>query len=246
MERIVLLDGDLLVYRHAAGAEEVIDWGEGQFTHSADMVTASTNLEAEVDQIQREMQADEVILCLSDNDEVDWRKAVMPEYKAHRASVRPPLIRQALKKFALEHFNSKTKRGLEGDDVMGIMATNPKLYPGAEKIIVSADKDMKTIPGQVHNGKKLLTISRKDADRWHMMQTLMGDKSDGYPGCRGVGPVKAEKIVEGGWHAIVEAFLKAGHTEEFALQNARVSRILRHEDFNYKTQEPILWQPSKH
>ncbi len=31
---------------------------------------------------------------------------------------------------------------------------------------------------------------------------------------------------------------------EDALQTARVARILRHTDYNFKTKEPILWQPT--
>ena len=67
-----------------------------------------------------------------------------------------------------------------------------------QAIIVSQDgvKDMKTIPTIVWDGKDLLTISEPWADYWHLYQTLVGDTSDGYKGCPGVGKVKAEKLLE--------------------------------------------------
>jgi hypothetical protein len=38
-------------------------------------------------------------------------------------------------------------------------------------------------------------ITEAQADRFHMIQTLTGDVTDGYPGCPGIGPVKAEQIL---------------------------------------------------
>ena len=42
---------------------------------------------------------------------------------------------------------------------------------------------------------------------------------------------------------MVRPFKKAGLTEDDALVQARVARILRAEDFNFETQEVILWNP---
>jgi len=45
------------------------------------------------------------------------------------------------------------------------------------------------------------------------------------------------------WHTVVSHYEKAGLTEDDALVQARVARILRASDFNFTTKEPILWQP---
>ena len=80
-----------------------------------------------------------------------------------------------------------------------------------------------------------------------MKQTLTGDTVDCYPGCPGVGPVKAQRILdEDGdeydlWLNVVMAFEKAGLTEEDALVQARLARILTTSDYNYDKEEPILW-----
>jgi 5'-3' exonuclease len=142
--------------------------------------------------------------------------------------------------------------GLEADDVLGIFATrDPKA------IICSMDKDMKTIPCNLWNGTDLLKVSEAEADYFHLHQTLTGDTTDGYPGCPGIGPVKAAKLLDAPmkpelltevrvpalWKVVVVAFEKAGLTEEDALRQARLARILRDCDWDSKNKEPILWSP---
>lgn len=46
------------------------------------------------------------------------------------------------------------------------------------------------------------------------------------------------------WDAIVSNFRKAGLTEEDALVQARVARILRASDYDFTKKEPILWTPN--
>ncbi len=46
------------------------------------------------------------------------------------------------------------------------------------------------------------------------------------------------------WKTVKEAFEKAGLTEDDAYRNARLARILTCEDYDYKTEQPILWCPS--
>ncbi len=243
-DRLLLIDGDLFAYRHSAAAEKATDWGDGQWTLHADFDTASVNMEAEIDALVDKLDGVQTVVCLSDDDHSWRRERVYHLYKEHRDDVRKPMILAQMKAHLHERYEVRTKPTLEADDVMGIIATNPKLYPGMEKVIVSRDKDMLTIPGLVYHDDQLKGISQEDADRWHLMQTLMGDKADGYPGCPGIGIKRAEKIVDGGWPAVVAAFEKAGKDEDFALQMARCARILRHQDWNYKKQEPILWTPN--
>lgn len=242
--RLLLIDGDLFAYRNAAAAENGVNWGDGQWTLHADFDTASVNMKSEIDSLARKLHGEKIVVCLSD-DEHSWRRErVFSGYKEHRDGVRKPMILADMKQFLRDEYEVKEKPTLEADDVMGIIATNPKLYPDYVKVIVSRDKDMQTIPGLLWHDDKLKTISQEFADRFHLLQTLIGDKADGYPGCPGIGPKRAEKIVEGGWPAIVEAFEKGGKDEDYALQMARCARILRHQDWDYKIKEPKLWTPT--
>jgi len=145
-------------------------------------------------------------------------------------------------------WESYQRPGLEGDDILGILATHPKAIRG-QKIIVSIDKDMKTIPGYVWNPDKddePIFYSTEEADYWHLYQTLTGDTTDGYPGLPGCGPKGAEKVLEDpSWEAVVAAYEKKGLTEEDALVQARCARILRATDYDYAKKEVKLWCPAE-
>ena len=133
------------------------------------------------------------------------------------------------------------KDTLEADDALGIYATK---YPG--NIIVSPDKDMRQIPGKLYDFKETVTISPDEGARWHLIQALAGDNTDGYSGVPGIGVKKAEKIFEEKgytWKAVVETFEEKGMTEDDALVNARLARILTTDDYDHEKREPILWKP---
>ncbi len=62
-----------------------------------------------------------------------------------------------------------------------------------------------------------------------------------------IGPKTASRLLDeaANWDTVVNAYEKAGLTEEDALVQARVARILRASDYDQSTQEPILWTPTK-
>jgi DNA polymerase-1 len=131
---------------------------------------------------------------------------------------------------------------------MGVLATHPKTVRECQPIIISQDKDMQTIPTQVWRQGELMTISEAQADYYHMFQTLVGDTSDGYKGCPGVGKVKAEALLSdhdrSHWDIVKAAYEKAKLTEQDALTQARLARILRWSDWDNTKKEPILWTPT--
>jgi DNA polymerase-1 len=258
--RTLLLDGDTLIFEAAASSEHEVQWESWLWTLHADLDRAIEKFDASVEEIKEGLRGDRVILALS--DDARWRNAVMPEYKAHRHKTRKPVVYKPLREYCHEKYETFQRPGLEGDDVLGILATHPSLVKG-EKVVVSIDKDMKTIPGLHCNYQKcrddglwgVLTVTEDEADYNHMTQTLTGDTTDGYPGCPGIGPVKAEKVLAAAtvgrnlfssslaWPLIVAAYEKAGLNEEVALQNARVARILRADDYDFQAKEPVLWTP---
>ena len=106
---------------------------------------------------------------------------------------------------------------------------------------------MKQIPGVLWNlTDDVEEITKEDGDRWHLMQTLAGDPTDGYPGCPGIGLKRAADLLDKSdnpWKAVCQAFKDKGLSEDIALMNARLAKILQHEDFDHDRQEPILWTP---
>jgi DNA polymerase-1 len=143
------------------------------------------------------LEADDVLICLSD-DIINFRKKVDPTYKSNRSGTDRPVYLYEMKDWLRDFYPSRFLPTLEADDVMGILSTEAH---DEERIIVSEDKDMKTIPGLLyqphHPELGIQEISQDYADFYHMYQTLIGDSTDGYPGCPGVGPKKAVEMLEG-------------------------------------------------
>jgi len=247
--KLLLIDGDIFAYRYAAVAEVATHWGEGLWTLHADEGLAWDNMRTDIESSLTTLEADKLIVCLSSSK--SFRKEwVYPAYKSNRDGVRRPMVLSALKQHIRANYETSEREWLEADDVMGIIATDPLAYPDYDKVIVSADKDMMTIPTAVWNmkfnskGKPIINYITEDvADHLHRVQTLTGDVTDGYPGCKGIGAVRAERIANDGWDAVFETFIKAGHDMEYALSQARCSRILRASDYDFKKEEPILWTP---
>lgn len=265
LKRTLLIDGDIVAFKFSAASQHDIDWGDGVATSHADLEAAKANIDEHIQGLLSTLEAEQYVVALSDPD-ANFRKDLCPSYKAHRVGLKQPTIRRDLEAHLRDAHAAKWKPRLEGDDVLGIIATNPKLYPGTEKVIVSADKDMQTIPCVLYRGDQLRRVSREEADYYHLLQTLTGDRTDGYPGLPGVGPKKAERILAialadfGGvslrhdpdeemeaafmWSAVRCAYHAKGLTAADALLQARLARILRHEDYDYSKKEPILWNPT--
>ena len=67
-----------------------------------------------------------------------------------------------------------------------------------DTIIVSADKDLRQIPGKHYNFVKeeLFEVTPLEGLRFFYKQTLIGDSSDNIYGVKGIGPVKAGKLID--------------------------------------------------
>lgn len=237
---LILIDGDILCYTVASKVEKAINWGDDFWTLHSDLKEAKQRVDVDVVEFVEILGGTDFKVCLS--DPLNFRKNVYPQYKHNRVGVRKPTVFNELRQYIVDTWSVQQWKNLEADDVMGILATGKK-----KAVIVSADKDMKTVPGRFYNPSKpeqgIVEVSLADANRQHLMQTLTGDRTDGYPGCPGIGEVRAEKIVEGGWEAVVEAYVKAGLNEATAVEQARMAYILRHGDYNKKTKEVRLWRP---
>lgn len=243
----LLVDGDILAYRAAMLAEKSINWGEGMWTIHAYENEALDILQNQIATLAEAFPGSESVYALTDG--VNFRTKVYPLYKSNRKEVRKPMLLPFIRQHMLDTYRTYLRPTLEGDDCLGILATSPTIIPG-EKIIVSIDKDMKTIPGRYYdfNKKKLHDLTPEQADWWHLYQTLIGDTTDGYPGCKGIGPVAATRLLEtkgASWETVVTAYAKAGLTEQDALVQARCARILHASDYDFKKKEVVLWTPTR-
>ena len=249
MSRVLLIDGDVVLYQFSTAVEIPIRWDDYIWTLHSDAREAMQKVDGWVNKVMDKLQASKVIMAFSDSD--NWRKEVLPTYKEHRKGGRKPLCFKELREYIENVYPSMCLPTLEADDVLGMLATGYKESSlPKEKIIVSIDKDLKTIPGLLYNpdhpSKGTLTISQEEADYNHLKQALMGDSVDGYSGCPGIGPKTAEKLLSTpSWNTVVQAYAKAGLTEDDALVQARVARILRHGEYNLTHNKVRLWEPPK-
>lgn len=198
------------------------------------------------------------VVMLSGSTANNFRKKLLPTYKGNRKkSVRPPQI-GPLRDALLTHPSMAVRQrdNLEGDDLCGIFSTAQR-GKGRRTVVVTLDKDMRTLPGNHYNPAKpdegIFKVTPKEAALYHMTQTLTGDPTDHYKGCRGIGPKKAFKLLEGCsgrsvedyyrslWKVVVDTYESRGYTKADALVQARCARILQSTDWNPKTKRINLW-----
>ena len=239
----LLIDADLYLYRAAVNAEMEIDWGDDIWSLRTDLKVAKKLFTEEIESFCAILDADDVLLCVSDT--ANFRKTVYPAYKSNRKKNRKPVGYKALVDWAKNNWPSHVQATLEADDILGILGSNDTL----DTIVVSDDKDLMTIPCRLFKPRdgSLSAISKAVADKNFLLQTLVGDSTDGYPGLKGAGPVRAEKILgkRPDFSLVVRAYEGAGSTRVDALTQARCARILRHSDWNEERQKIELWEPSQ-
>lgn len=253
--RIAVIDVDSLLYSIALSAEMC---AKGQGMNGDDMWFTVRNLddcyreaEGRLEEILDKIEADDAIICLSDAR--CFRYDILPTYKSNRIRTRRPPMMVHLREELLERkpFKVLAVKTLEADDVAGITSTSMQKTGTYEPIIVSPDKDLLSIPGLLHRQGLTFEVSISEANRAHLFQTLVGDEIDGYKGLPGIGPKRADKILDDAdtdsvkdmWSSVAAAFIARGHTEMEALQQARVARILRDEDWDRTKREVVLWTP---
>nr|WP_246484210.1 hypothetical protein [Marivibrio halodurans] len=188
------------------------------------------------------------LLCFSSDG--NFRKEIFPEYKANRKGMKRPEHLTAVKDHLSTQHKSLSIPRLEADDVIGIYATSGHFH---KPVIVSTDKDLLSVPARHFNPdkKQKRRTNRFMADYVWMTQTLTGDVTDNYKGAKGVGEKRAERLLEpcstlaDMWEAVLGAFVDAGQSEEDAILNAQVARILRAENYDQDKETIHLWHPTK-
>jgi DNA polymerase-1 len=267
--RTLIIDGDIIAYQSAAAGMTRIDWGDGSDpTVTSDDEYVEHNTRTRMQTIMSACTfsrfSDTIVVAFSCPGRRYWKHRLFPGYKAGR-STRPPGIALA-KKILRDNFATHLFEypGCEADDVMGIYASHLQRSAAVTPIVVSTDKDMRQIEGCHLNPDKIdegvYEISWRDAAYHHIYQTLVGDSCDTYPGCPGIGDVKARHILAAAlenctfkhygnpklyrrllWRGAVKAYRDRGLTPKDALLQARVAYIPDCDHWNGKRIK--LWRP---
>ena len=238
---MLLIDSDFLAYKAAQACEIGIDFGEDVIIAQSQFSEVLRVFHNELNKVTKAMMDDDFILYFSSTE--NFRKKIYPDYKGHRMK-RKPLGYKRLVNYCRKNHNFKLIEGLEADDTIGIEATR---HANPSNIIVSPDKDLKQIPSVLWNlTDDVVEITKEEGDRWHLVQSLSGDPTDGYSGCPGIGVKRATELLdknENQWEAVCKAYRDRGLSDDDALLNARLAKILRNENYDHDRNQPILWNP---
>ena len=224
----VLVDGDILAYRAAfATQDDLPKDAEEKIEILLDFVLEETLDFVTPDQF-------EVYLTGSTNFRFDVAKSY--PYKGNRKASDKPKHLRHVRDYMIDKFGAIVSEGEEADDLIAIEATRC----GPNTVVASIDKDMLQIPCWHFNfnRKEWTQVSEWQGDLFFYTQILTGDAADNIKGLKGIGPVKAAKLLEGItseeglWEACVKAY--DGDTDRI-IENARLLWLRRYEG--------ELWQP---
>lgn len=209
----LLIDGDVIAFISAAAVQRTVQDSYGNVKPFGDLREGEIAVDSLLARYVKAFAADGATLkvCLSDPDD-NWRYQVRRDYKDNRDEDgkfgNRPLLLLPLKKYLREKYGADHLPGCEADDYLSLLMTRPQQdIPNGHApsvICIGRDKDFKSIPGWHYQLPKTLRdepltpfyISAPEADRWHLVQTIAGDVTDGFKGVPGIGMKRAEQILD--------------------------------------------------
>ena len=246
------LDSDMLAFRCLESTAVKITVGEwGDQLLQSDVAAAWEKYWGYVETWCSELniKVDNVAHCFTSASA--FRRRLFPDYKLSRKGKPKPLGFSSMRAKLMSEETSFMYNEIEADDVIGLFAT----LPDTDVVVISGDKDLDQVPGwHIWIDKEPYFVTHEDAERFTYQQYLQGDSTDGIPGCKGMGAVTAGRLVAGFdisrpvdcWEEIVRAYEKKGEVadpREYALTQARLTRILRWGEYNFNTHTVELWTP---
>jgi 5'-3' exonuclease len=226
----LLVDGDIIAYRAAFSVGDLgYPW----------------EVEAKVDDLM-DYVIGETLVFSSGNDYTTYLTgknnfrhdiAVTAEYKGNRKSSSKPAMLPDARRYLVESYRGRIINGQEADDAIAIEATR---NDPDTTVVASVDKDMLQIPCWHFNfvTGAWTFVDEASGRKSFYKQILTGDAADNIKGIFKVGPVKADKILEGITEEkdLYEAVVKAyDGDKERVLENARLLWLRR--------EEGQMWQP---
>ena len=227
--KTALIDADFLMYHVGFACE-----------NDEDPQMAKNRLtEWVTDIVYMDLQCDDYVAYITGPGNFRYEVAKTVPYKANRKDVKRPKHLDALKAH-LKRLGAIETEGIEADDAVSIkMNEEPGKY-----ILVGVDKDLLQIVGDHYNPVKCerQTVNEFQAALSFWTQMLTGDRVDAIPGLAGIGPKKAEKILQGCTDyesmqtAVWKAYQDKGHDYDYFVEQGRLLWLL--------TKPDEVWQPS--
>lgn len=177
---IVLIDGDIVTYR------------AGFSRHTECLMTAHGTVDTIIEDMLEKLQEDNFEVYITGTGNFRDEVAVTAPYKGNRKSVRPEFYKE-IRQYLMSYYSAIVTEGEEADDAIAIDATT---Y-GDDCIIASIDKDFDQVPGWHFNfvKNKKYYVTEEEGMLNFYTQFLVGDVIDNIKGVKGIGPVKAKKLL---------------------------------------------------
>ena len=224
---MMLIDGDIIAYR--------IAWAcDGETT--ADFAKSSCDTFVSHVLLAYEGHSEMYRIYLTGKGNFRHDYAVTAPYKGNRKSRPPPRYLKDIREHLIDNWDAVVVEGEEADDAIAIDATTLGEYA----IMASIDKDFLQVPCWHYNlnRKTLHEVGEFEGLVFFYTQILMGDKADNIFGIKGVGPVKAGKMLLGETteHGLYCRCVAAyGGDTDKVVENARLLWLRR--------KEGEIWQP---
>jgi len=244
--RTLLIDADIFMFKFGFRYQTSIEWGNSIVTVDVDDVRAKRDIDKFILSLLRRTNCADYTLCFT--NQINFRYSVFPAYKANRVKNEKPKLLTILKDHMWKNHPCESWKYLEADDLMGVIGTHdPKRY-----VLATIDKDFESLPVTLFNwdkDKRPRKISKKQANYNFHYQWLKGDPVDGFKGVFGIGDKKARTILDARpqreWSAaVVETYADRCYSWKEIIIQARMARILRCTDYDFKKKKPILWTPN--
>lgn len=185
-----LIDADGLVYRYGFAAQKKDKDKDVLIVEpERNVITA---LSIGIAAMLRDTNAREYTMYLSGSR--NFRVDMYPDYKAQRKDFEKPYHYDNIRNYFIQCHDAVVTNGIEADDALVI----EQLKDPDNNCIVTVDKDLDQVEGFHYNPVKGQLYYVTPEEGWYnfYMQMLTGDTVDNIKGIKGIGPKKAEKILE--------------------------------------------------
>lgn len=223
--KVALIDADFLVYRIGFTTEN-----DTQAEAEARLTELLTDI------VYFKLKAEDYKAYITGKSNFRFDIAVTHPYKGNRKDFVKPKHYEALRS-RLIRLGAVVTEGEEADDAVGIECCKANYW------MVHQDKDLNQLPGWHYNpvkGEKYYVTEFEGLKSFYK-QLLMGDRVDNIVCLKGIGTVKADKILKDCtteielYQAVSEAYEKTEEPAERLLENARLLWLRR--------TEGELWEP---
>lgn len=176
---MALLDADIICYRTGFASEDVDE-----------KLCLARVTELVTDIVYFQLKCDDYKAYITGKGNFRNDIAVTAPYKGNRKDMKRPKHYEAIRKHLVD-LGATQVEGMEADDAIAIEATANGGF------IVSIDKDLDQIPGHHYNFVKHeeYFVTEEQGLLNFYKQILTGDRVDNIMGIKGIGPVKADKLL---------------------------------------------------